>query len=210
MAWSRGRRDLRTTEADRGATIAVAAEGLFTIAGASAARTAADAAAEQRELAAALRRSYRRQRNYQAAALSEPLTAAVLQPLADRGWRVLHDRRWPGSSRANVDHIVVWYGGVAIIDTKHWSQPVQVRDGRLWCGDDDRHDDTVDNILRLTTAIEELLEEVSTSGPGQALGLSPVHVVPVLVFTEHARANAAFRAAVSALVAETSGYRRLF
>src|SRR5690349_9814902 len=176
-------------EPGRGATLTVPAEGLFTVAGASAARSAADAAAEQRELAAALRRSYRRQRNYQAAALSEPLTAAVLQPLADQGWRVLHDRRWPGSSRANVDHLVVWYGGVAIIDTKHWSQPVQVRDGRLWCGDDDRHDDTVDNILRLTTAVEELLEEVHTSGPGQALGLSPVHVLPVLVFTEHTRAN---------------------
>jgi hypothetical protein len=76
-----------------------------------------------------------------------------------------------------------------VVDTKHWSQPVQVRDGRLWCGDDDRTDDTVDNILRLTTAVEELLEEVSTSDPGQALGLSPLHVVPVLVFTEHTRAN---------------------
>lgn len=175
-------------EADRDATTAVG-QGLFTIAGASAARAAADAAAEQRELAAALRRSYRRQRNYQAAALSEPLTAAVLQPLADQGWRLLHDRRWPGSSRANVDHLVVWYGGVAIIDTKHWSQPVQVRNGRLWCGDDDRHDDTVDNILRLSAAVEELLEEVATSDPGHALGLSPVHVVPVLAFTEHSRAN---------------------
>jgi hypothetical protein len=162
---------------------------LFSIAGASAAHEVAEAAAEQRELAAALRRSYRRRRNYEAAALSEPLTEAVLQPLTDQGWRVLHDRRWPGSQRANVDHLVVWYGGVAVVDTKHWSQPVQVRYGRLWCGDEDRHDDTIDNILRLTAAIEELLEEVSTSDPGRALGLSPLHVVPVLVFTEHARAN---------------------
>jgi AAA domain/Nuclease-related domain len=175
--------------ARRSATSAVPSEGLFTIAGASAARAAADAAAEQRELAAALRRSYHRRRNFEAAALSEPLTEAVLQPLADRGWRVLHDRRWPGSSRANVDHLVVWYGGVAVVDTKHWTQPVQVRDGRLWCGDDDRHDDTVDTILRLTAAVEELLEEVQTSDPGRVLGLSPVHVLPVLVFAEHTRAN---------------------
>jgi hypothetical protein len=162
---------------------------LFSVAGASAAQVAAEAAAEQRELAAALRRSYRRQRNFEAAALSEPLTEAVLQPLSDQGWRVLHDRRWPGSKRANVDHLVIWYGGVAVLDTKHWSQPVQVRDGRLWCGDEDRHDDTVDNILRLTAAVEDLLEEISTSDPGRTLGLSPLHVVPVLVFTEHARAN---------------------
>ena len=56
---------------------------------------------------------------------------------------MLHDRRWPGSKRANVDHLVIWYGGVAVLDTKHWSQTVQVRD-----------DDTVDNILRLTAAVE--------------------------------------------------------
>jgi hypothetical protein len=171
------------------AATGVPPQGLISIAGASAAHEVAEAAAEQRELAAALRRSYRRRRNYEAAALSEPLTEAVLQPLTDQGWRVLHDRRWPGSQRANVDHLVVWYGGVAVVDTKHWSQPVQVRYGRLWCGDEDRHDDTIDNILRLTAAIEELLEEVSTSDPGRALGLSPLHVVPVLVYTEHARAN---------------------
>ena len=160
-------------------------QGLFDIAGASAAREVEDAAAEQRDLSSALRRSYTRQLNYQAAALSEPLTAAALQPLADQGWRVMHDRRWPGSTQANVDHLVIGHGGVAVIDTKHWSQPVQVRDGRLWCGDDDRHDDTVDTILRLTASIEELLEEVATSSPGRAVGLSPIHVVPVLVFTGH-------------------------
>jgi hypothetical protein len=57
---------------------------LFSVAGASAAHVAADAVAEQRELAAALLRSYRRGRNYEAAALSEPLTEAVLQPPADQ------------------------------------------------------------------------------------------------------------------------------
>ena len=178
----------RTTRTDdRSGSASV--QGLFDIAGASAAREAEDAASEQRDLSSALRRSYTRQLNYQAAALSEPLTAAALQPLADQGWRVMHDRRWPGSTRANVDHLVIGYGGVAVIDTKHWSQPVQVRDGRLWCGDDDRHDDTVDTILRLTASIEELLEEVATSSPGRAVGLSPIHVVPVLVFTEHPHAN---------------------
>jgi hypothetical protein len=167
----------------------IVAPGLFDIPGGSAAREEADAAAEQRELASALRRSYTRAVRYRAAALSEPRTAAALQPLADQGWRILHDRKWPGSTRANVDHLVIWHGGVAVIDTKHWSQPVQVRDGRLWCGDDDRHDDAVDPLLRLTTVIEELLEEVVTSDPGRALGLSPLHVVPVLVFTAHEQAN---------------------
>jgi hypothetical protein len=101
------RSTLPTTDPEKGRGTATS-EGLFSIAGASAAHAAAEAAAEQRELAAALRRSMRRQRNYETAALSEPLTEAVLQPLADQGWRVLHDRRWPGSRRANVDHLVVW------------------------------------------------------------------------------------------------------
>ena len=162
---------------------------LLSTAGTSAARTVEEAEADQRDLAAAMRRSYTRARNFGMAALSEPLTAAALQPLADRGWRVLHDRRWPGSARANVDHVVVGYGGVAVIDTKHWSRPVQVREGRLWCGDDDRHDDTVDTLLRLAAAVDELLEEVTGSSPGRAVGLSPIHVVPVLVFTAHERAN---------------------
>lgn len=165
-------------------TASPATVGLFEAAGGSAAQEVSRSAAEVRDLAAALRRSYRRGLSFQAAALSEPETAAELQPLADQGWRVLHDRRWPGSTRANVDHLVIYYGGVAVLDTKHWSAPVQVRGGRLWCGDDDRHD-TVEEILRLAGAVEELVEEVTISGPGRAVGLSPIHVLPVLVFTGH-------------------------
>ena len=163
--------------------------GLIDMAGASAARAVADARAEQRDLNAQLLRSYRRERNFQAAALSEPLTAATLAPLADQGWRILHDRRWPGSTRGNVDHVVIGPGGVAVLDTKHWSQSVQVRDGRLWRGDDDAHDD-VDKILGLTEAVQDLLLEIAGSDPGLDVGLSPIHVQPVLVFTRHERANA--------------------
>jgi hypothetical protein len=165
-------------------------EGLFDMAGASAARTVAEAEAEQRDLAAALRRAHRKAHNYQAAALSEPQTAAALAPLADQGWRILHDRRWPGSTtRANVDHLAIGPGGVFVLDTKHWSRPVQVRGGRLWCGEDDRHDDTVDTILRLTDAIGDLLLEIAGSDPGLDVGLSPINVTPVLVFTRHHHAN---------------------
>lgn len=149
-----------------------------------------DTEAEQRDLAAALRRSYRRASNYQAAALSEPQTAAALAPLAERGWRILHDRRWPGSTTgANVDHVAIGPGGVFVLDTKHWSQPVEVRGGRLWCGDDDRHDDTVDTILRLTDAVGDLLVEIAGSDPGLDVGLSPINITPVLVFTRHHHAN---------------------
>ena len=129
-------------QAAPGAQLEFSAGGLFEVAGASAAREVADLAARRRDLEAALRATASRERNFAAAAQSEPETAAHLQLLADQGWTVLHDRRWPGSTRSNVDHLVVGHGGVAVIDTKNWSQPVSVRGDRLWCGDDDRHDET--------------------------------------------------------------------
>ncbi len=170
------------------ASLTISPEGLFDIAGASAAREVADLAARRRDLEAALRATAHRERNFAAAAQSEPETAAHLRLLADQGWTVLHDRRWPGSTRSNVDHLVIGYGGVAVIDTKNWSQPVAVRNERLWCGDDDRHDE-VEKILALAAAIDDLLLEVTESSPGHAVGLSAVHVVPVLAFTRHDHAR---------------------
>jgi hypothetical protein len=147
-----------------------------------------EAEGRARDLAGAFRRELAREAGFAAAALSEPQTAAALYPLSERGWRVFHDRRWPGSTRANVDHLAVGPTGVAVLDTKHWSGPIQVRSERLWCGDDDRHE-SVEDLLRLVNAIDDLLEEVTGSGPGVAVGLSPVHVMPVLVFTNYAQAN---------------------
>lgn len=40
-----------------------------------------------------------------------------MDPLAQRGWRVLHDRAVPRSS-ANIDHVLVGPAGVIVIDTK--------------------------------------------------------------------------------------------
>jgi hypothetical protein len=171
-----------------GTQLEFSAEGLFDIAGASAAREVADLAARRRDLEAALRATAARERNFAAAAQSEPETAAHLQLLADQGWTVLHDRHWPGSTRSNVDHLVIGYSGVAVIDTKNWSQPVSVRGDRLWCGDDDRHEE-IEKILALTDAIDDLLLEVTESSPGHTTGLSAIHVVPVLAFTRHDHAR---------------------
>lgn len=157
-------------------------------AGRSAQREADDTRSRIRELSSEMRRTYARQDGFAAAALSEPWTAAVLQPLADLGWRILHDRRWPGSSSANVDHLAVGPPGVAVIDTKHWSGSVEVRGDRLWCGDDDRHE-SVENMLRLVAAVEELLVEVDQGVAGPPAGLSPVHVLPVYAFTKFVRSR---------------------
>ena len=171
-----------------GAQLEFSPGGLFDVAGASAAREVADLAARRRDLEAALRATADRERNFAAAAQSEPETAAHLQLLADQGWTVLHDRRWPGSTRSNVDHLVVGYSGVAVIDTKNWSQPISVRGDRLWCGDDDRHEE-IEKILALADAIDDLLIEVAESSPGHTIGLSAIHVVPVLAFTRHDHAR---------------------
>ncbi|MDQ2882826.1 MAG: AAA family ATPase [Actinomycetota bacterium] len=168
---------------------------MSTGAGGSAAREARAAADRVRSLEAELRRETRRCSGFAVAAMSEPRTAAALEPLESRGWRVLHDRRWPGSTRANVDHVAVGPGGVAVIDSKHWSGPISVIAGRLRCDEEDRQE-AVENLLALSTVVEELLAEVGGSPPVESptsvlplVGMSPLHVLPVLAFTEHDRAD---------------------
>lgn len=159
-------------------------------AGESAAAQAQAAADRIRNLSSEMTRERSRRAGFAAAARSEALTAEALMLLASRGWRVLHDRRWPGSARANVDHVAVGPPGVALIDTKSWSRAVHVRDGRLMCGEYDRHD-AVETLLRLTAAVENLLLDLVADAERTApVGLSPVHVLPVLAFTEHNRGTA--------------------
>ncbi len=45
--------------------------------------------------------------------------AATFDGLVDRGVRLLHDRRIPGT-RANIDHLVVSSAGVFVVDAKHY------------------------------------------------------------------------------------------
>jgi hypothetical protein len=57
-------------------------------------------------------------------AKGERRTARLLAPLERHGWAVLHDLAIPGS-KANIDHLVIGPGGVAVIDSKRYR-------GRLW------------------------------------------------------------------------------
>lgn len=58
-------------------------------------------------------------------AAGEEATARALALLPPE-WTVLHDVRWPGRRRANIDHVVIGPGGVFVIDSKHWSGTVSV------------------------------------------------------------------------------------
>lgn len=58
-------------------------------------------------------------------AAGEEATARALALLPPE-WTVLHDVRWPGRRKANIDHVVIGPGGVFVIDSKHWSGTVSV------------------------------------------------------------------------------------
>ena len=90
----------------------------------------ADAAARS-AVQAELERAQRQQRAWAVGAEGERQVAATLETLAPYGWTALHDLHWPGRPQANIDHIAIGPGGVAIIDAKNWSGHVAVESGTL-------------------------------------------------------------------------------
>ncbi|MEU9982652.1 nuclease-related domain-containing protein [Streptomyces sp. NPDC050856] len=92
--------------------------------------------------------------------------------LTERGWRLLVDRRWPGTRAANVDMLLVGPGGVFVVDVKNWRAAPEISGGRLCAGGESRHEH-IRGLLAVTKAAE---------GAVAALGLSPVAVRPVMVF----------------------------
>jgi AAA domain/Nuclease-related domain/UvrD-like helicase C-terminal domain len=112
----------------------------------------------------------RQQRAWETGGRGEQSIVQVLVGM-DADWRVLPDRRWPGTRRANIDVILVGPGGVFVIDVKAWRGEVRVVQGRLWRGDADAQDDVI-KLLDQTAAVEDVLAGV---------GLAPTEVVPLLV-----------------------------
>ncbi|WP_205471587.1 nuclease-related domain-containing protein [Nocardioides sp. SYSU D00038] len=89
--------------------------------------SARDVARRKRERAEALQRSAAA---YERGAEGEEWTATALSVLPPE-WVVLHDLRWPGRARANLDHVAVGPGGVYVIDSKYWSGTLSTRGGVL-------------------------------------------------------------------------------
>jgi Nuclease-related domain/AAA domain/UvrD-like helicase C-terminal domain len=110
------------------------------------------------------------QRAWAAGGRGEQSVVRVLVGMDDAGWHVLPDRRWPGTSTANIDVLVVGPGGVFVVDVKNW-RDVSVEGGRLWRGEADA-DDELRKLVDQTTAVEAVLVES---------GLPPTEVVPLLV-----------------------------
>lgn len=88
--------------------------------------------AQRAALDARIEAASKQRQAWQAGADGEQRVGAVLDRLGS-AYRVLHDVRWPGRQKANLDHVVVGPAGVWVVDTKNWSGDVTVRDGVLRC-----------------------------------------------------------------------------
>ncbi|MGW7555662.1 NERD domain-containing protein, partial [Streptomyces rimosus] len=103
-------------------------------AGGSASRRAQEARRQERLLREQWQSARRQAQQWEAASEGERRIAAQLLVLTERGWRLLVDRRWPGTRTANVDMLLVGPGGVFVIDVKNWRSAPEVLDGRLCAG----------------------------------------------------------------------------
>jgi hypothetical protein len=148
----------------------------------SAGHSAADVAArsrfeaEQAEYAAFTARAMHE--NYVAASASEARLGALLEPLADQGFHVLHNRLSPGSQQDNVDYVIVGPSGVIIIDARTWGD-VALVDGRVLQGVEDVTD-RVEDLGLLGFLAQTSLAEIGL-GPGE------VRVVSVFMGTRGVR-----------------------
>lgn len=140
-------------------------------AGASAQLAAERARLEAEEYARLRREKEQEARRYELASRTEAEVGARLMALETLGWRVLADRRWAGSKRANVDFLLVGPGGVVVVDVKAW-RALEVRGSSLYCEEDCR-DDEVSKLLSLTDHVQDSVG---------LLGLTPQALTPVLVF----------------------------
>lgn len=136
----------------------------------------ASEAARQRALAEAYRREAERAdrlaRTHQAGDDGEAVVRGLVAPLVAEGWRVLHRRTWPGTRRADIDHLLVGPGGVFLLDSKNWCGNVRIAGGRVWQGDDDVSD-VVEALNAQLTAVETALVDH---------GLAPLEIVGAVVF----------------------------
>ncbi|MEJ5914389.1 nuclease-related domain-containing protein [Pseudokineococcus sp. 1T1Z-3] len=108
------------------------------------------------EARAALERAQRAAQCWAAGAQGEVEVAQALRDLDRFGWTALHDVRWPGRPRANLDHVALGPGGVVVVDAKNWTGQVGVRDGTLRQNGHDRTRE-VESVLAAAAAVTVLL-----------------------------------------------------
>lgn len=141
-------------------------------AGGSASRRAQEARRQERVLREQWQAARQQAERWEAASEGERRVAAQLLMLTERGWRLLVDRRWPGTRAANVDMLLIGPGGVFVIDVKNWRAAPEPSGGRLRAGGFFR-DEHRRKLLAVTKAAEVAVA---------SLGMSPVAVRPLMAF----------------------------
>ena len=87
----------------------------------------------------------------------EQTVGAQLDLLRPHGFDVLHDVRWPGRMRANIDHVAIGPPGILVVDAKNWSGNITVRDGALR-QNGYRREREVDGVRQAAAAVGSLLQ----------------------------------------------------
>jgi hypothetical protein len=100
-------------------------------------------------------------RAWDTGAAGEERTGALLAALESEGYRVLHDRRIPGS-RANIDHIVIGPSGVFVVETKSYAGAVQVKRGELLVAGR-RRTEIIDQVWREASVVGDILPDVEVT-----------------------------------------------
>ena len=103
-------------------------------------------------------------------AAGERRTAGYLDPLRQRGFVVLNNRRPPGV-KADIDHLVTGPTGLFVIETKNWSRRADARFGRLSVAGWDRTA-AIEQVKRNATAVQLVL--------AGGLGVHRLAVTPAL------------------------------
>jgi hypothetical protein len=105
---------------------------------------------------------------YERGRLGEQAVGAALERLRAHRYDVLHDVRWPGRRRANIDHVAVGPAGILVVDAKNWTGKVAAHHGILR-QNGSRRDKEVDGVRRAGADVAALLQLPWA-----------LHVIPVL------------------------------
>jgi hypothetical protein len=101
---------------------------------------------------------------WQTGAEGELRTGRLLEPLTAEGFRILHDRKIPGSRAANIDHIVIGPPGVFVVETKSLGGSLQIRGNDVFVAGR-RKTGMIDEVKREALAVESALaEEIAANG----------------------------------------------
>lgn len=108
--------------------------------------------------------------SYGKAAEGERKTGRVLEDRKLGGYRVLHDRRIPGS-RANIDHVAIGPGGVFVIETKSYRGKLEIRGDEIFISGRNRTS-VIEQTWREAVAVQTVLAD--------HLAVAGFDVIPVL------------------------------